>query len=88
MNEAKAREIHLATDLSTYSRDELKWADAWVQHYALEKLRTRMAFNQHMKVPPALRAFVNDMARFHYGSIEVDKLLLDMKCYPTWATRE
>jgi len=81
MDEAKAREIHLAPaeKLHDYTHDELAAADRWLRDYSLDRLR-RITRGE-MRV---LRDYAQNMARATYGSVETDEFLNAMGCYPKW----
>lgn len=81
MDEAKVKEIHNATDLRGYEREELEQADYWVKLYALDKLTDHL---NKAGVTNALKAYVMLMARCHYGSVETDEFLQAHHCYPDW----
>ena len=57
--------------------NELVAADKWLKEYALAKLNTRLDHGP-------LAEFILPMARAYFGSVEVDKLMQDMLCYPEW----
>jgi hypothetical protein len=80
MTEDKAREIYQATDLSPYSTEELRNADAFVQGWATAKLRQVIK-----ELHPPLQEYIMLMVRTHYGAVETDNLLRDLDCYPWWA---
>ncbi len=81
MDEAKAREITLSTDLSKYPHEELQKADVWVKNYALAKLQLQLT---QLNTRVDIKNYIALMARAHYGSMETDEFLMSLHCYPTW----
>src|ERR1700751_6147352 len=82
MTEDKAKEIHNATDLSVYTHDEFREADAWVKGYALQQLSEWL--KEDGRQCSAVGDYVLLMARCHYGSVETDEFLRTLGCYPEW----
>lgn len=81
MDEAKAREIYRASDLSQYSWAQLRAADAWVKEYAMAQ------FVLHLKrsaMDPAIKEFTLRCTSIHFGSADVDEMLTKLGCYPDW----
>jgi hypothetical protein len=81
MDEARAKEIHLAMDLSEYSHEELSAADAWLKAYAIVKLEQYL---KTVKTSRSLKDYIMLMVRTHYGSVETDEFLAEHGCYPEW----
>lgn len=85
ITEEKAREIFLKTrDSDSFNKhpiEELRECDRYIREYALTQ------FNRHLNnigTTSAMRNFIYTMVRCHYGSVEVDELLVSLSCYPTW----
>lgn len=55
--------------------------DKLVKELALAEFDNKLP---HLVSTPAVRNFVQNMVRCQFGSAEVDKLLLDLDCYPKW----
>lgn len=82
MTEKQVMEIALAKDLSRYTIQQCKESDRWIEEYALTNLHHHSLSNKRaLKI---FRRFAEDMAKCHYGSVEVDQLLKALKCYPEW----
>lgn len=81
MDEAKAREITQSHNLEKYTHDELRQANTWVQDYSLAKLQLRLTEQGASK---EVRNFISLIARASYGSVETDRFLIELKCYPDW----
>lgn len=81
MDEVRARAIHCAEDLSSYSHEELAAADRWMRDYALGEFRAHL---KRCSMSQRLRDWANGMARATYGSVETDSILTDLRCYPRW----
>lgn len=67
-----------------WSIDDCHKADRLIEREAMAALRTQIAL--HVRTP-ALRQFVEFMAQAHFGSVEVDELLMSLECYPDWMDR-
>ena len=54
-------------------------ADAWLKAYALKKLRKAIG-----DIDATVAEFTLAMADSHFGSLEVDDMLVKLGCYPKW----
>lgn len=79
ITEDKVREIHQSKVLSGYTHEELHEADAWLKAYALDQLQGKLS-----NTGICIGDYVMLMARCHFGSVETDKLLTELDCYPSW----
>ena len=58
-------------------------ADALIKRLAIEE------FKKHLVgIPEPIARLARDMVHYHYGSIEVDDVLMELKCYPEWIDGE
>ena len=80
MDEARAREISLADNVEEYTHEELSETDRWVKDHTLSKLSYLI---RDIK-PRELREWIMTCARVHYGSVETDRMLTELECYPRW----
>lgn len=85
MTEEEAKAIHQCPSpkLKQYSYTQLRSADDWVKCFAMKELKAKLK-----GTPKTLQEFTYTMVRCHYGSVEVDKLLTELGCYPAWIGRE
>ena len=81
ITEDKAREIHNAKDLTTYSYDQLVAADQFIKAYALDRLEQVLASKG---IEHVIGEYIMLMSRCHFGSVETDEFLTSLGCYPAW----
>lgn len=63
----------------TWKHDDCIRADRHIEHEALT------ALEGHLKsLPKPLAEFVRVCASAHFGSVETDTMLTQLKCYPEW----
>lgn len=85
--EEQVKAIHLASvgksdrKLSDFTSVEVRAADEWIRRYALIELGKRV---QDADIPQSVRDFLHVCATVHFGSVETDKMLTDLGCYPEW----
>jgi hypothetical protein len=80
ITEAEARRIHWE-DSQDITHDQAVECDKFVRQYTLHKLKGKV---NAMRAPVVAKDFLVDMVNFHYGSVEVDQLLVRLDCYPPW----
>ena len=62
--------------------EKCRAADALIKRETLAKLMVRL--QKEIPNDTKLRAFVLDMARYKFGTVEVDQLMMHLGCYPEW----
>ena len=78
LTEAEAKRLHGDVNLPL---DQCQALDRFIRIFALHQFKNKV---EAMRAPVVLKDFIIDMVKLHYGSVEVDRLLVDLKCYPEW----
>lgn len=83
MNEMRAIEIWSTpeSELGKFSLAELQGCDGWIKEYTLSKF---FCSDHYKKMSAPLKLFIMPLVRAHFGSVEVDTLMTELKCYPEW----
>ncbi len=84
ITQAKVMEIHKAKDLSGYSHAELRACDEWLKAYALKQLANTLQRKPLAPMAKTIIEYILLMARCHFGSVETDRFLTELNCYPKW----
>ena len=77
--EAKALQTRADKEILDLTREECEKLDAYIKLFAINKFENVL---RALKTPGPLRKFLIMIVRAHFGSVEVNNLLLDYKCYP------
>lgn len=68
-------------NFSEWTFQQCREADALIKQETLKKVEQQLP---HLIREPQVRQFTYDMIRCHFGSVEVDQLLMHLKSYPEW----
>jgi hypothetical protein len=78
--EAEAKAVH-QSDSQDITYEQAAACDKFVRTLALHQFKNKV---EAMRAPVVLKDFIIDVVKLYYGSVEVDHLLVELKCYPEW----